>query len=496
MRPPAPGGRVRARGLPGRWLALGALVASLVVPAVLFATLVVAPAVSSAAGASPPALDVGFFDGAFTAPDGARWLSRAKAAGADVVRLDVGWVAPDTPRAPKGFRPEDPADPNYDFKAADAAVRAASADGLKVILDFTGAPRWAEGAGMPHKAFPGSWEPSAAAVGAYAVALARRYSGRFPDPANPRRRLPRVWAFQLWNEPNLPEYLAPQWVDGRAEAPIFYRRMLNAFYAGIKSVDPGALVVTAGTAPFGDPGTHGRIPPALFWRDVLCVRELGARLEGARCSDPAHFDVLAHHPYSVGPPTARALNPDDVSIPDIGKLTRILRVAEQTGGALPHIHHPIWVTEVGYNTKPPNPGGVPTATAARWLEQALELLWSQGVSLVTWYKLVDDPPYPSYGTTSQSGIYYVDGGLKPPLAQAFAFPLVATRSAPGELSVWGRSPASGRVVIERLAGGAWKPLASRFVARGGTFVVDVPGAGPATLRAEVAGHLSLPWTQP
>ncbi len=62
--------------------------------------------------------------------------------------------------------------------------------------------------------------------------------------------------------------------------------------------------------------------------------------------------------------------------------------------------------------------------------------------------------------------------------------------------MWGRSPASGRVVIERLAGGAWKPLASRFVARGGTFVVHVPGAGPVTLRAEVGARTSLPWVQP
>ena len=41
--------------------------------------------------------------------------------------------------------------------------------------------------------------------------------------------------------------------------------MLNAFYAGVRSVSSRALVVTAGTAPFGDPRRGGtRMAPALF----------------------------------------------------------------------------------------------------------------------------------------------------------------------------------------------------------------------------------------
>ena len=438
---------------------------------------------------------LGFYDGAFSGPSGSTWLARAQAVGSDVVRISMPGVAPDGPRPPVGFDPRDPASPDYSFGPVDDVVKAATADGLRVILEFTGVPRWAEGKHPPAGAAPGSWEPSAAYLGEFAMALGRRYSGRFPDPSDPSRRLPKVWAFQLWNEPNLSLYLAPQWRGRKPEAPLLYRKMLNAFYAGIKSVDRSALVVTAGTAPFGDPWPGGqRIQPAAFWRDVLCVRKVGRRLVGDHCRDPAHFDVLAHHPYSVGAPGTAALNPDDVSIPDIGKLTAILRVAERNRTALPRIHHPVWVTEVGYNTSPPNPQGVPIQTAALWLEQTLWLLWSQGVSVITWNTIVDQPPIPDYSSTTQAGLYFVDGQPKPQLVQAFTLPFVAIRQGGSAVELWGRSPAAGRLTIERLSSGGWTPVTHVNVHAGTTFLTHVVETTRASFRAVVDGHTSLVWT--
>jgi hypothetical protein len=346
---------------------------------------------------------------------------------------------------------------------------------------------------MPRTATPGTWEPSAAAVGAYATALATRYSGHFPDPSAPGQTLPAVWAFQVWNEPNLTDYLAPQWKGRTAEAPTLYRNMLNAAYRGIKSVDPAALVVTAGTAPFGDPEPGGqRIQPAAFWRDVLCVKLQGNRLVGEHCRTPAHFDVLAHHPYSVGAPSTHAINRDDVSIPDLGKLSAIVRVAERSGGALPRVRHPIWVTEVGYNTKPPNPYGVPVGTAARWLEQTLFLLWSQGVPVVTWNTIVDQAPEPSYSATSQSGIYFLNGALKPAVAAAFSFPLVASRKG-SAVTVWGRSPGTGELSIQRYSGTRWTPIVNVKVNIGNTFLAHFIDIHKMTLRAVIGSAESGSW---
>jgi hypothetical protein len=457
----------------------------------LIACLILFALPSAAASAARP-LMLGFADSVFDGERSSTWLGRAADAGSNVVRINIGWDVANSPKRPRGFDARDPASPDYFFTAADAAIKEATADGLRVIVNFTGAPQWAEGPRMPRRATPGSWKPNDRDIEDYAIALAKRYSGDFPDPSNPLRKLPKVWAFQLWNEPNLPDYLEPQWQHGRPAAPAIYRGMLNAFYSGIKSVDPGALVVTAGTAPFGDPTSAAqRMSPALFWRQVLCVQQLGGKLRDTHCKDPAHFDALAHHPYSVGAPETRALNPDDVSIPDMGKLTRILRFAERGGTALPHIQHQLWVTETGYNTKPPNPDGIPVGEDARWVDQTLELLWRQGVSLVTWNNIVDMAPDPSYFTTSQSGVYYLDGRAKPALA-AFRFPLVAWRQR-GTVQIWGRAPSVGRLAIEEQHGNKWNTISSLNVHTGSTFLTHIVDTGPVTVRGQLGGVSTLPW---
>jgi hypothetical protein len=447
-----------------------------------------------APGATANGLKLGFFDGTFTGPNAATWLQRAAAAGSDVVRIEIGWDVADTPQKPAGFDARNPSDPHYDFSVADQAIRLAQADGLEVIASFTGAPRWAEGGGMPAGVAPGSWRPSPSALHDYGVALGRRYSGSYPDPLHPGQTLPRVMAFQLWNEPNLDKYLTPQWTGNRTASPAIYRAMLNAFYRGVKSVDQGALVVTAGTAPFGDPQPGGeRIMPAHFWRDLLCERiTYSGGLAGTRCPHPAHFDVMAHHPYSVGRPDTKALNADDVSIPDLGKLTRLLRFGERTGRALPHIHHQLWITEVGYNTKPPNPAGVPVWEEARWLLESLELLWSQGADLITWNTIVDQPPIPDYSSTSQAGVYYLDGAPKPSLG-AFSFPLVASRASGARVSVWGRAPVGGRLKLERRAGSTWAPLTTVSVSRHSTFRKSITVTPGSSIRATIGAFTSLVW---
>ena len=232
--------------------------------------------------------------------------------------------------------------------------------------------------------------------------------------------------------------------------------MLSAFYRGVKSVRARARSSSPrGTAPFGDPAPGGhRIMPARFVRELLCLRRVGGRLRGTSCPAPARFDVLAHHPYSVGVPRRRALNADDVSIPDIGKLTRLLRAAERTGGALPRRRHRVWVTEVSYDSSPPDPHGVPAARHARYLEEALYLLWRQGVDPITWFQIRDQLPVPSYAATNQSGVYFADGRAEArparvplPVRRRARRPRVAARLGPraGRRSDADRAPSSGRL---------------------------------------------------
>lgn len=302
------------------------------------------------------------------------------------------------------------------------------------------------------------------------MAVARRYRGQVQD-------------FQLWNEPNLDRYLAPQWIKTgphryKPYAPVHYRAMLNAAYAAVTSVDPANRLITAGTAPYGDPSPGGaRTMPARFWRGVLC---LSGRLKKTRCANPAHFDVLAHHPYAIAGPRRHALNRDDVAVPDMRKLTRILNAARRHRTALPAKRKPLWVTEISWDSSPPDPYGVPAKRHAAWLADALYVLWKQHVQTVLWFRVVDQAPRPSYALTNQSGLYLRNGKAK--LAQrAYAFPVACERGGKGRYRVWGMGPvASSSAQVQVRRGRTWKTVASQrtradrvftFVGRGSPVLV-------------------------
>jgi hypothetical protein len=156
---------------------------------------------------------------------------------------------------------------------------------------------------------------------------------------------------------------------------------------------------------------------------------------------------------------------------------------------LPHIHHSLWVTEVSYNSSPPAPGGLPLGTQAKWLAETFAELWRQGASVVFWYQIVDQPLYPG---AAEAGLFFVDGRPKPALA-AFGFPLAAWRVGRSAVEVWGRSPAGGRLVVQRLVGSTWKPVRTLRQGAGSTFATQIAAAGPVTLRARVGASTSLVW---
>jgi hypothetical protein len=232
--------------------------------------------------------------------------------------------------------------------------------------------------------------------------------------------------------------------------------------------------------------------PAAFVRSLLCLR--GQALKAVRCPDPARFDVLAHHPYSVGGPTRTALNLDDVCVPDLFKLTRPLRRAERTGRALGARRHRVWVTEMGWDSAPPDPDGVPAAQHARWLEQAFYVLWRQGVDTIVWLLVRDAAPVPSFGETSQSGVFLRNGDAKP-AARAFAFPFVASPAPGGRSDLWGKAPGGGVVTIQRRSGTGWTTVA-RLRPRGSTHLFGrrLRVHRGTRLRARSGAQESLPWT--
>jgi hypothetical protein len=418
----------------------------------------------------------------------ATFFDDARAVDAGTVRLPAWWsdIAPLRPATAA-----DPSDAAYRWTELDNAVTAARARGLDVILMLSRAPAWAEGQGRPTDAARGTWRPSAQAFGDFATAAARRYSGDFTDPRNPATKLPRVRFWQAWNEPNLSHYLSPQWVrsgDGfRPASPSSYRSLLNAFHGGVKKVRADNTVITAGAAPYGDPTPGGqRIMPVRFLRDLLCV---APQLSKRSCASPTRFDILAHHPYGIRGPESHALNDDDAAIPDVAKLQRVVRAGLRFGTVLPKHPKRTWVTEVSWDSSPPDPFGVPEMRHAQWLQRAMYVLWRQGVDTVLWYRVRDEPPIPSYAASYQSGVLFADGAPKL-AATAFRFPFVVRRAGKQAL-VWGRSPALGRLSIQRKTGGRWREIARRPVGVGTVFTKRI-AIRKGTLRARVAGQTSLP----
>jgi hypothetical protein len=486
------GGELHLAGRNGRMVCV---IAILIV--ILAAFVLARPASSEAASLPGPAVfTTGLTDDpAFLSPSSSVrsvWLKRARQLGSSSVRIGVAWntIAPFTLPS-GGFNAANPNDPHYNWTGLDATIRDATVHDQTVVLLINRAPDWAEGPNPPSYVQQGAWDPSPKAFAAFAHVVAVRYSGHFPDPLHRGRTLPRVSYFQAWNEPNLPSYLMPQWIRGAqgsivAESPVLYRALLNAFYAAVKAVQPDAFVLAAGTAPYGDPPGVNRMAPLVFLRELFC---LTSTLAPMACPDAPHLDGLDHHPYGLAP-TIKAGLPDDVAVPDLGKIWRVLHAAQRTHHVLPAGPKSLWITEVDWSTSPP--ARLTQAVQAAYLSEALYEFWSQNVSHVYWFQLRDPP-----GKTNSfagSGLYFGNGAAK--LATvAFRFPFVALPVPHSQRSVilWGKAPVAGTVLIQERVRTGWRTVRTLPTTAGGIFYA-VPRLSPKLeLRARIGAFASLGW---
>jgi hypothetical protein len=151
----------------------------------------------------------------------------------------------------------------------------------------------------------------------------------------------------------------------------------------------------------------------------------------------------ADHPYpDLSSPTAKTPPPVGNGAADfaaLGDLESTLDRAAAAYGRTPHL--PIYSTEFGYRTDPPNSrsDGLPLATAAAYLNEAEYLSWRQPRIRSYDQFLVADP---SASSNSQfvTGIQFSSGLPKPYVYDAFRMPLwlPVTRAPAGKpLVVWG-----------------------------------------------------------
>ncbi|MBN1933522.1 MAG: beta-galactosidase [Anaerolineae bacterium] len=116
---------------------------------------------------------------------------------------------------------------HFDWSATDRIVDDVNRYGLKLLVRIDRGPVWAGGQG--ESGLP----TNLADFGDFCTALASRYKGK-------------IHAYQIWNEPNL----AREW-GGKPPNPAEYVQLLKVAYEAIKSVDPNAIVISAGLTPTG-----------------------------------------------------------------------------------------------------------------------------------------------------------------------------------------------------------------------------------------------------
>ncbi|CAN5593911.1 hypothetical protein BH20ACT17_BH20ACT17_01730 [soil metagenome] len=219
-------------------------------------------------------------------------MQKLRSLGVDRVRLTANWSVltrdPDADSKPADFHARDPgAYPQSRWLALDDAVRLAQRTGLKVMIDIGfWAPHWAT-TDPPGPRARTNVDPQAFAD--FAVAVARRYNGTWgPSTLTfPRPPLPSVDQFVLWNEPNHPSLLLPQWKGrgrrARPASPALYARMVRAAYPAAKAVHPAGKFMLGNTSSDGGRAPRGAVAPLLFLREVARVHAKLCPLRHAKC---------------------------------------------------------------------------------------------------------------------------------------------------------------------------------------------------------------------
>jgi len=402
-------------------------------------------------------------------------LDEVRDLGVDMIKVQLNWavVAPGSRRKPAGFDGADPAQypgwGRYDSLVADAR-----AHGFKVMFALAPpAPGWATPTPGDRT---GVTRPSAREFGRFAEAAARRFPG--------------VSVWTIWNEPNHPGHLYPQSVNGRPVAPRLYHDLVRAAVAGLKRGGAGRKTTLFGELlPIGKSsiGPKRNLKPLAFLRSFF----RGPPLSG--------LDGFAYHPYTrPSGPLVREPSPDDATIRSYGRVLHALDSA-RARGRISGPKLPIWNTEFGFQTNPPDPGfGAPIARVPMFW--SLSELWfsysNRRVKSISQYTMTDTPGDPSLW---QSGLRFADGRLKERIYANYRLPILVRQLGPGAVEVRGDARpggAGGAVQIyQRGSRGPFKPLGGPLQVRNlrGYFVsrYRISNAAERTFRFTAGGQSSL-----
>jgi hypothetical protein len=390
---------------------------------------------------------------------------------------------------PTGFVTSDPDEPLYQWGQIDRIVSLARANGIRLMFTISGpGPHWASERPSRCGRKPCTYRPRVSEFGQFAQAVVKRYRGLVD------------W-YSIYNEPNLKEWISPEGQStrfGRVEtAAAIYRKLWLAGYQAIRTYDPARR----NRVLFGEVAAISAPIPFLY--AALCLDPSGKPFRGRlralhKCgARPAKLNIggWAIHPYNqggLGPPRRRTSSKTALPQQYMPRLHRLM--ARAAGRGRVPGGRGVYVTEFGYQTRPPDPVSFTSPREqAQYINESDRLFYGDPrIKTVAQYQLVDVPIANQYN----SGLRFA-GGRKKASYDAYRLPIVVTRRSSRLVEVWGQvRPARfarslGGFVDPELQftlGGAWQTVARPSPSSVGIFRLDQRRAGAAS------GRWRIKWT--
>jgi hypothetical protein len=367
--------------------------------------------------------------------------------GAHALRVVLYWhdVAP---AADDRVKPKlDMADPaSYDWSKYQPVLDEAKRRGWTVQVTVSGpVPRWATNGARDTVTRPRPTE-----FRMFMTAVSKHFGDE-------------VARWSIWNEPNHPMFLGPQYDSRhRPASPAIYRGLYEAGLAGLQDAGDTKPVLMGETAPVG---TGKDVAPLTFLRGVLCLSDTYKKV--GKCGK-LRINGYAHHAYSTrqGPYYVPS-GPNNVTIGVLPRLTKALDRAAAAGVVARRL--PVYLTEFGVQSVPDPYYGVSLQRQAEFRSYSEQIAFNNPrIAAFSQYLLTDDAPKTGVPATEkysgfESGLRTASGKAKPSL-DGFRLPLVARLRTGGKVGLWGLArPAKGatKVVVEQHERGkAWKTLAT------------------------------------
>ena len=394
--------------------------------------------------------------------DRERTLDEIRAFGITQVRQLVYWndFAPsnDSRRRPSFDAADPDAYPAGTWDRLDALVAGAAGRGITLHLTLTGpVPKWATKARRDHVTRPRPVE-----FRRWATAVGRRYAGAID-----------TWS--IWNEPNQPQFLGPQYRNGKPYSPGLYRRLYQEGLRGIKVTQEnrGDTFLLGETSPRGNSQV---VFPLEFFRRMLCLN--GSYRRTKQCGR-LDADGYAHHAYTTAlGPRFRPSDRDDVTIGVVSRLTSALDRAGRAG-ALPR-GLPIHLTEFGIQSRPDRIQGVSFPKQAAYLAVAEHMAYvNPRVRSFSQYLMADDDPRASKLNRYagfESGLR-TRTGKKKPAYRGFRLPLAVESYGRSDV-LWGlvrpqRAQTAVTIQVDPRGKQGWRDLRTLQTTSTGVYALRV-----------------------